>query len=100
MRTKKWYPWIMLACAVAMNFVFPGMIYNTLYVYTPTILKEFPEFSRSAFVFAVTLGNLVTAVGNLVYEPIHRKVGVRGMIIFGAVAMLSGAVIFSYTRVH
>lgn len=95
MRTKKWYPWIMLACAVAMNFVFPGMIYNTLYVYTPTILKEFPEFSRSAFVFAVTLGNLVTAVGNLVYEPIHRKVGVRGMIIFGAVAMLSGAVIFS-----
>ncbi len=95
-RTKRIYPWLMLACAVMMNFMFPGMIYNTLSVYTPTILAEFPEFSRASFILAVTLGNVVTGLGNLVYEPIHRKIGVRGMIMLGAATMLSGAVIYSF----
>ncbi|MBR5473992.1 MAG: MFS transporter, partial [Lachnospiraceae bacterium] len=91
----KYYPWIMLVCAVSMNFLFPGMIYNTLNVYTPSILKVFPEFSRSAFVFSITLGNLVTAAGNLVYEPMHRKLGIRGLIATGTVSMLIGVLIFS-----
>jgi MFS family permease len=94
-RKKKAYPWIMLICAIVMNFIYPGMIYNCLNVYTPSILKAFPEFSRSAFVFSITLGNLVTAAGNLVYEPLRLKMGIRGMIFTGTVSMLAGILIFS-----
>ena len=91
-------PWIMLACAAGMNFIFPGMLYNTLGVYTPIILREYPAFPRSLFVFAITLGNLVTAAANVFYPKLRGKLGLRGMILLGAAAILSGLFLYSSAK--
>ena len=95
---QKTAPWLMLALAAGMNFIFPGMLYNTLGVYTPIILKEFPSFPRSLFVFAVTLGNLVTAAANLIYPKLREKLGLRGMILLGGGAILSGLFLYASAR--
>lgn len=94
-KRQKQMPWIMLACAVGMNFIFPGMLYNTLGVYTPIILREYPAFPRSLFVFAITLGNLVTAAANVFYPKLRQKLGLRGMILLGGMAILSGLFLYS-----
>ncbi|MBR5473991.1 MAG: MFS transporter [Lachnospiraceae bacterium] len=83
MRRESWYPFVMLGCATLVNFAYLGMVSNVIGLYTPAILEEFPEVSRSSFTVAITLLNLMAAVGNLLHTPVRERVTVRGMLALG-----------------
>ncbi|MCI5480832.1 MAG: hypothetical protein MR416_06615 [Lachnospiraceae bacterium] len=70
MKKKQWYPFAMLGCAAMVNLVYMGLIYNMLGLYTPSILQEFPDFSRSSFTVTMTLINLMAAAANMIHTPV------------------------------
>ena len=73
MKKKQWYPFAMLGCAAMVNLVYMGLIYNMLGLYTPSILQEFPDFSRSSFTVTMTLINLMAAAANMIHTPVREN---------------------------
>lgn len=95
MKEKRWYPFIMLGCAVMVNFAYLGMVSNVIGLYTPSILEEFPEFSRSSFTLTLTLLNLMAALGNILHTPVRKRVTLRGMLTLGWGLAIVGLGIYS-----
>ena len=83
MTKEKYYPFVMLGCATAVCFIYLGMVCNVMGLYTPAILEEYPNFSRSSFTLAVTLMNLLAALGNMLHTPVRERVNIRGMLVLG-----------------
>ncbi|MDD7025368.1 MAG: MFS transporter [Oscillospiraceae bacterium] len=98
MKKKQWYPFAMLGCAAMVNLVYMGLIYNMLGLYTPSILQEFPDFSRSSFTVTMTLINLMAAAANMIHTPVREKIHVKGMPFLSLVLAAGG--VFLYHSAH
>ncbi len=95
MQEKKGNLFVMLLCAVAVNFAYLGMVSNVISLYTPSILEEFPNFSRSAFTVTITMLNLFAALGNMLHTPVRERITVRGMLVLGWALAIAGLGVYS-----
>lgn len=91
----KRYGIIAFATVCLIQFVFTGIVYNPLSVYTGTILAEFPEFTRAQYALSFTMMSAICAVVNLFLGKINALIKSRGVVVLGGCLLVISMVIYA-----
>jgi len=95
---KNNYAFVMLGCAILMQFILAGLAYSTLSLYMNPILTQYPHISRTQFSFIFTIKSAVMVVVSMCYGPLLSKFGLRKIATLGGVLM--ALAVFVYSMAH
>ena len=91
----KRYGIIAFATVCLIQFVFTGIVYNPLSVYTGTILSEFPEFTRAQYALSFTMMSAICAIANLFLGKLNSLIKSRGVVVLGGCLLVISMLIYS-----
>ncbi len=80
------------------QFVYTGVVYNPLSVYTGTILAEFPEFTRSQYALCFTMMSFICAIANLFLGKLVALIKSRGVVVLGGTLLVISMFIYANAK--
>ena len=86
---------IAFATVCLIQFVFTGIVYNPLSVYTGTILEEFPQFTRAQYALSFTMMSFICAIVNLFLGKINALIKSRGVVVLGGTLLVISMIIYA-----
>lgn len=89
------YGIIAFATVCLIQFVYTGIVYNPLSVYTGTILEQFPEFTRAQYALSFTMMSAICAIANLFLGKIIKVLKIRGTVVLGGMLLVISMLLYA-----
>lgn len=89
------YGIIAFATVCLIQFVYTGIVYNPLSVYTGTILEQFPEFTRAQYALSFTMMSAICAIANLFLGKIIKVLKIRGTVVLGGTLLVISMLLYA-----
>ncbi|MCF0137541.1 MAG: MFS transporter [Oscillospiraceae bacterium] len=88
------YAGMALFCMCLMQFVFTGILYSPLSLYTASIIEDL-NITRTAYAVTLTAMSLVCMPANWILGWLKKKISIRGVLILGGSVMTVSMFLYS-----